>query len=241
MLAIKKKVRSALLSRLRADDLYGQHVNTPIQFAHQEWHVNERIIELPFVCSQLAATGQNQRVLEFGCSRSLLAMQLASLGYQVTGVDLRSYPFNHPNFTFYQGNVLDFEESESFDYVTSISVIEHIGLGAYLEEKREDDLENVIIKLHSLLKPTGKLIVTVPVGQAHVNEFFRSFTRGELIELFTKNEMYLDVEQFYYRTAPKVWVPCEKDKIAHVSNHPDDREFTGVNGIGCFVWCKAAA
>lgn len=238
MLAIKKKVRSALLSRLRADDLYGQHVNTPIQFAHQEWHVNERIIELPFVCSQLAATGQNQRVLEFGCSRSLLAMQLASLGYQVTGVDLRSYPFNHPNFTFYQGNVLDFEESESFDYVTSISVIEHIGLGAYLEEKREDDLENVIIKLHSLLKPTGKLIVTMPVGQAHVNKFFRSFAPDEITELFSRCNMDLEAEYFYHRAAPKVWQPCTKTEIKSVSNHPSDREHTGVNGIGCFVWCK---
>ena len=233
---IQTKLGALLRSRLRRNNAYGSHVNTPIQFTSQDWHVNERIVELPFVYGQFEANGKGRQVLEFGCSHSLLPMQLAALGYTVTGIDLRSYPFTHPNFTFHQGNILDFPQSEAFDFITSVSVIEHIGLGAYLEEKREDDLERVILKLCSLLKPLGKLIITTPIGKAHANEFYRSFTYEEVVELFTRHKMGLEKEQFYCRSAAKIWLPCEQSEIAHVSNHIDDRGPTGVNGVGCFVW-----
>lgn len=233
--SLARKIRSIVVPKRHSD---GGYVNTPIRFIDQEWHVNERIVELPFVYSNLAADGYGHQVLEFGCSQSLLAIRLASMGYTVTGVDLRAYPFVHPNFTFYQGNIIDFEASETFDYIASVSVIEHIGLGAYLEEKSEDDLALIVAKLYSLLSPTGKLIMTVPVGIPHVNQFFRSFARAELTQLFSSAGFVQETARYYCRTEPKVWIPCEAETIDSVSNLRRANVVTGVNGVGCYVWRK---
>ena len=54
--------------------------------------INERIVEIPFVFQNLILK-KGSKVLEFGCCQSSLAMQLASLGYRVTGVDFNDYEF----------------------------------------------------------------------------------------------------------------------------------------------------
>ena len=51
--------------------------------------MNERIIEVPFAIHALSALPRGSRVLDLGCTESSLPMQLAALGYQVTGFDFR--------------------------------------------------------------------------------------------------------------------------------------------------------
>src|SRR2546428_9643071 len=53
--------------------------------------VVERVVEIPFVVRHVPPVA-NTRILDFGCTESPLPIHLASLGYQVTGVDLRPYP-----------------------------------------------------------------------------------------------------------------------------------------------------
>src|SRR3989442_9806581 len=65
----------------------------------------ERIVEVPFVLRHLDAP-PGSRILDFGCSESPVALHLASLGYQVLAVDLRPYPFPHPNLTVIRGDFL---------------------------------------------------------------------------------------------------------------------------------------
>ena len=100
-------------------------------------YVTERILELPFVHRTLCQE-PGSRILEFGYSNSALSIELASRGMKVIGVDLRQYTLTHPNFTFYQGDF--FRQTfakRSFNAIIAISAIEHVGLGAYAEEKNE--------------------------------------------------------------------------------------------------------
>src|SRR4030042_5037324 len=53
---------------------------------------NERIVEIPFVYQNLNLP-KKAKVLDFGCCESKVSIELSSLGYNVTGVDLNDYPF----------------------------------------------------------------------------------------------------------------------------------------------------
>ena len=83
---------TGLLGRIRqrtdasdGEPWYSSYFNTPVKFHGGEWYVNERIVELAFVHHHLHLDGTDKRLLDLGCTRSDLAMQLAALGYQVVG------------------------------------------------------------------------------------------------------------------------------------------------------------
>src|SRR3989344_1134520 len=88
--------------------------------------VNERIIEYPEIVRLLRPSGA---VLDVGCVSSRLPVQLASLGYEVHGLDLRDYQFSHPNFHFHKGNIFDWKAPKRFDSVIFLSPPGDIGLG----------------------------------------------------------------------------------------------------------------
>lgn len=70
------------------------------------WDISqlERIVEYGWTQNMKHREG---KVLHVGCWGTLFPIQLASLGYKVVGVDLRDYPYSHPNFEFVRGDLLD--------------------------------------------------------------------------------------------------------------------------------------
>lgn len=193
---------------------------------------------MPFTLNQIPINQGKKRILDFGCTKSYLALQLASFGHDVVAIDLRNYEFKHPNLTFYNINILDFDDEQKFDYITAISVLEHVGLGHYEEEKDTKALNITVLKLVKLLKNQGKLIVTVPFGKKYENTFLRSFTHEAIISLFSRKNLELIIEAYYYREKLKFWKKCDLEKAKQISNSSKDRGPFGVNCIGCFVWQK---
>jgi 2-polyprenyl-3-methyl-5-hydroxy-6-metoxy-1,4-benzoquinol methylase len=223
------------VSNWRNRDGYGASFNTPIKFIEGEWSANERLVETLFVHNQIALDGEGQRALEFGCTKSHLALELCSLGYQVVGVDLREYPFCHPNLRFLRCNLLDFEDDKGFDLITSISVLEHIGLGVYGEGPDSVSLGRTLSKLAGLLNPNGTLIVTVPVGKPSTDSFLRSFGRGEFEHLLAESGLSILRSSFFIREDFKHWRLLGLGEEPQAENDPNHRGRTGVNGVGCFV------
>jgi len=212
------------------------YFNIPLKFTKTgDWHSNERMVEYPFVYNNIEFDGKGKKVLEFGCSKSYLALELASLGYEVIGIDLREYPFKYPNFVFKQTNILNVTEKD-FDYIISVSVIEHIGCNVYCTENKNTERTKVIDKIYDLLKVGGKLIVTVPVGIQSTDKMLHCFSYDEVRETFKKFK--LEKEFFYLKRRYKYWKPCTIEEISNVSNHQKHRKFTGGNSVGCFVFKK---
>ena len=130
--------------------------------------VNERVADYPFVHQNLGLDGKG-RILDVGCYRTKLVIELASLGYEVYGIDGIEYPLEHPNFTFVLGDICKTPfPDDFFDAVTAVSTIEHIGLGRYEYPTYSDGDKIAMNEIKRILKPGGKAIITVPFGKKTV-------------------------------------------------------------------------
>lgn len=149
---------------------------------HVKIVLSERIIEYPILFQHLKP--EASRILDFGCVEDLLPIHLASLGYNVTGMDFRPYPFKHRNFDFIQGDILSWNPpNEEFDAVISISTIEHVGLSAYGDPECDDGDKIAIEKLMRCLRKGGNLIISLPAGKCCIERGMRIYDRQAIEEL----------------------------------------------------------
>jgi SAM-dependent methyltransferase len=178
---------------------------------------NERIMEVPFVMSRLPRSG---RILDIGCTSSPLALQLACLGYDVTAVDLRDYGFEHPRLRFVKGDIRVSEvSSAAHDCAILVSVLEHMGLESYGGAKGSRDREFLDATV-KLVRPGGRVLVTVPFGAGADCGWYRVYDRQSLEVLL--NGLQVEEELFGRRTGPFTWELCKQDSLEHVSSerHP---------------------
>ena len=131
--------------------------------------LNSRIIEYPFVLGTLAAARAG-RVLDVGCADAgnLVAPTLASLGWQVHGIDIRDFSLPYAGFHFLRGDMTGGTGFDDcfFDCVYAVSSIEHFGIsGRY--GVREDDPEadfKAVHEVRRVLKRGAPFLLTVPYG-----------------------------------------------------------------------------
>ena len=144
--------------------------------------VTERILEPIFVHTHLPRPPA--RLLDLGCSESTNALEMASLGFEVVGVDLRSLPLRHPNFTMIQANLANLPfDDESFDAAVALSTLEHVGLGGYNKEECGSSDEQVVAEIFRVLKHGGRFLVTTPFGRRTVTPMQRIYDRPQLDHL----------------------------------------------------------
>lgn len=207
----KKKLFSKLAQILW--NIIDKTANISLLLEPRETHVNERIIEVPFILQRLPKSGN---IIDIGCSNSALALQLACLGYHVTGIDVRSYPFSHPNLRFYQQDILDTSiQEESHDCAILISTIEHVGLGHYGDEKSISDRE-FLDKIARYVKPNGSIFITVPFGSYFECDWYRVYNSEKLSSLL--RGYYLVDQIFFRRISLLAWQLCSEDELAHVAS-----------------------
>jgi SAM-dependent methyltransferase len=138
--------------------------------------VSERIVETIFVHTHLPCPPA--RLLALGCSDSTNAIEMASLGFQVVGVDARPLPLRHPNFTMVPTRLdeLPFED-ECFDGVVTLSTLGHFGLTSGQAD------EQAVAEVFRVLKRGGRFILTVPFGRPAVTPTQRIYDRAQLDRL----------------------------------------------------------
>ncbi len=174
--------------------------------------MNERVAELPFLFRSLARLERGARVLDAGCNFSLLSIKLATAGYQVHGVDVNDYPFSHPNFSFVKGSLCALEFADgSFDAVTAVSTMEHIGLGHYGDSRGDSDLK-AMSEMRRVLRPGGLLVLTVPYGERGGTDWFRIYDAESLAALCAG---FGTVEAEYFLShGEQYWVLVQPEALA---------------------------
>jgi SAM-dependent methyltransferase len=194
----------------------GMWTNPPLTLAYRErsvelGSVNERIVELPYAFRGLAGVQPPAAILDVGSVESTVPLSLAGLGYQVTALDLRAYPFEHPNLEVVVSRLEDFERPPaSFDAVLCISTIEHFGLGWYGEARQADDSDRqAMARLRELTRPGGTLVLTVPYGRARVDDVQRTYDAAGLAALLDGWDVQ---DRTIVRQADeRTWAPGEPD------------------------------
>jgi pyridoxamine 5'-phosphate oxidase len=148
-------------------------------------HVNERVVEQPFVFAALAGLPPGARVLDVGGSESTVGVSLASLGYAVTVVDPRGYPVSHPGLRSAACRLDELDADETgFDAAIAVSAIEHFGLGHYAGSGEAARLDiAALVELGRRVRPGGLLVLTTPFGQPSVDGFQRVYDTQGLSEL----------------------------------------------------------
>jgi SAM-dependent methyltransferase len=146
--------------------------------------VSERIVEQIFVHTHLPRPPA--RLLALGCSGSTNAIEMASLGFQVVGVDPHPSPLRHPNFTMIDTHLAELPfEDESFDGAVALSTLARLGLGWPVPDERGISDEQAVAEILRVLKPGGRFLATVPFGRGTAPAGQRLYDRARLDRLST--------------------------------------------------------
>lgn len=174
--------------------------------------VNERVVEVPYVHSRLLSLPSGSRVLDFGATESELSLVAASHGYDVTSVDLRTYPLEHPNLRCLVGPAEDLDDpAEPYDLIVSLSALEHVGLGSYGEDTKTLDLDRQLVeRFRSWLRPGGLFVLTVPYGRWEVTPTQRIYDDAHLDVLLAGWDTLH--RQVVRRRSATVWSPRRDDE-----------------------------
>ena len=139
-----------------------------------------------------------------------------------TMVDIRPVDLKLNNLYFQKGSIvkLPFEDA-SVKSLSSLCVIEHIGLGRYGDPVDILGSEKAIKELQRVTAPEGIILISVPVDDNNKVYFnsHRAFTREYILELFNKCELM--EEKYIYGNAMTDHYSKEKktgSRVIHVQN-----------------------
>lgn len=124
------------------------------------------------------------RHVDVGSSAKTMALMAQFV--PVTMVDIRPVPLAVPNFTFVKGSILDLPfPDRSIESLSSLCVIEHIGLGRYGDDFDVRGSEKAWSELIRVLGVGGDLYVSVPVDSENRIYYnaHRAFTRDYVMHL----------------------------------------------------------
>ena len=140
---------------------------------------------------------------------------LLSMVVPVTMVDIRPLALPVPTLRFMEGTILALPfKDKSVPSVTSICVIEHIGLGRYGDPLDPAGTAKAAAELKRIVAPGGDLYISVPIErQCRVYyDANRAFSESYVIKLFEPFEVverrYIYGNEFCSQIQPRGGVGC---------------------------------
>lgn len=134
--------------------LYDKAKVTPVDYHYfyQQLWVFKKVLE-----------AKPARHLEVGSTYELSAY-LAQI-VPTTFLDLRPIAVKIPNLTVQRDDLLNLPFADNFwESVSSLHVVEHIGLGRYGDSLDPQGTQKACAELTRILKPAGRLYFSVPIG-----------------------------------------------------------------------------
>lgn len=199
--------------------------------------LGDRDIEWSYIASRLPSG--SGRVLDFGCGFGNMSVHAVQKGYSVLAIDLQPghFPWSHPDLEVVCGDLLSMElPQRQFDYILNCSTVEHVGLaGRYgvAVEENDGDLA-AMAKMRRLLKPLGKMLMTIPCGQdAAIAPWHRVYGRERLPKLLAQFD--IDEQVFWAKRRDNRWYPATiQEALAYVPTSHRTIATQCSYALGCF-------
>ena len=160
--------------------------------------------------------------MHFDVGSSVKTIGILSQFVPITMIDIRPLPISLQNLVFIHGSILNIPLADnSISTISSLCVVEHIGLGRYGDPIDNFGSEKSIAELKRVVKSDGIVIISVPVDCENTIYFnaHRAFTRQYILSLF--NGFILIEEKYQY-------------KYELIDSYSPDRGF----GTGMFMFKK---
>jgi ubiquinone/menaquinone biosynthesis C-methylase UbiE len=119
----------------------------------------------------------------------------------------------------------------SFDVVTCISVLEHVGVGGY-DGKEHSEAVAFLRALRRFVKPGGHIVMTFPFGK----DCFSRLNRVDSYRVISEQYLLLvlnaanlsDVRQTYFKLTDRYWYPCNLGEASSVDSSAQVQAIGGI-------------
>ncbi len=174
--------------------IYDKMANDYSKYWDDDWSDKEIIDKF------ISMLNSNSKVLDIGCGTGYVTNYLKESGLAPIGIDISSEMLRIAKLKYPQ---IDFRELSASDITKEFSENEFDGVMAFYVlfyiPKRE--LDEVIIKIRSILKPNAPLILVMKEGNGETfvkDQFSNSDEKVLFCNLYTESEMYnfLDKNSF---------------------------------------------
>lgn len=161
--------------------------------------VTERSVELPWLISRI---GRQRRVLDIGSVDATYTGMLYELCRELYLCDTREFKPTVPATLFIgSASELPAAWSKTFDLVTCVSMLDHVGLDAYGNATDSNLIDDVLSAIERVLLPGGRLLLTVPFGRyqvtTHPGGGQRVFDEETLFGLFPESAWTVKATQVW--------------------------------------------
>lgn len=175
--------------------------------ARHPW-INERVIEYSWVYKNIADL-ENGRVLDVGAKEGLpITDMLLENDNIVYAFDINaSGSIRRGNLIIERGDIRSTSYEENyFDAVIAVSTLEHIGVAGRYGISGEDELGDfkAMREIFRILKPGGKVLVTVPYGIGKSLPLNRLYNAERINGIFN-NFKIIKSTYFRFKQTYKMW------------------------------------
>lgn len=134
-----------------------------------------------------------RRILDVGVAQATLAMLLAERGHRVTAMDIRpaflEYArsrYERGEIDFVAGNILETDLQDRFDLVFANQLLEHLV-----------EPERLLRKIHHLLVPGGRTVLTTPAAEYVMNRLPTFTELGDPAQ-YTDRQFFADGDGHFF-------------------------------------------
>lgn len=185
------------------------------------YRLDERVVEYPWLFSRLPSGNGN--LLDAGSALNfdflLNSKLLRTKNIYISTLAPESYfsPEKNRSYIFEDLRDCCFKD-DFFDFIVSISTIEHIGLDNTViyttdqtkNENNPDSYIEAITEFKRILKPGGKLFLTVPFGKHKNHEWFQVFDARMVDSILDTFSPYEAIES-YFKYEPSGWTVATRE------------------------------